>query len=91
MTLEESEDILSFIQIAPKDSGKNATPTKPPDSSPMTLEESEEIFYLVSKLNNQIKELNDKHVNLFNSQIGIEHQIENMKQNMETINQKMEQ
>lgn len=39
--------------------GQNHTPTKLLEDSSMTCEETEDIFYQASKLDNQFKKLND--------------------------------
>jgi sugar-specific transcriptional regulator TrmB len=41
---------------------KNYTPIKPPESSTMTHEESEEIHNQLSKLENQFNELSDRSI-----------------------------
>ena len=44
-----------MLKIPPKGSGKNHTPLKPPEDSPSTYEEMEEICFRVSKLEDMIK------------------------------------
>jgi hypothetical protein len=77
-----------------KGGAKNSTPIKPPESSTMTHEESEDIHNQLSNLENQFKELSDRsvtNVDLVNTQRQIEINMENMDQRWNIWNRKMDQ
>ena len=78
-----------IFSIAPKGGGKNYTLVKPLEDSSLTFEESEDILFQMSNLEQHIKG-SMKQIDLANLQGEFERRMDNMGKNMENIKKNME-